>query len=603
MKASRKGRYVRAASAGVCVWLLAGCSSPLGRDRNLDTLQRSVRMAAERELTEARKNPSVRDPTTQLASVQTPIPPELLPTLEKMAGPQSYTVEDLVLGRDHQGEPMRTVGVTLERAARTAAANNLSIQFGRLEPAIAESRVVQAQAAFDWVFFSTLDISQIDSPTTVQAVQGVQFGVGADVRDVVDWSGGLRRQTTTGGAFSISQQLVYTDVRSPGLDLFPDPSGRAVLSIQYDQPLLRNFGSDVALQQVRLNRNAERSSIAQLKADLIQTVTDVERAYWNLYQAYFDLLILQRLLDRAIEVRDILEVRRGLDVSDVEFFDAAQRVESRRTLVIRARNALRASSDQLKLLMNDPDLPVGAESLLLPLDGPLKEPIEFSLVDSLGEAFAMRPEVQQAILSIDDASIRQTVADNARLPQLDARVQVRLNQLDEDVVQAAENEFNSGFTDFVFGLVFEQAIGNRGAEALSRERSLQRLQATVAYRDTLQQISADVQRSINDLITNYTLIDQTRVSRLAATQSLNAFEVQYQNIGDFGPNTMNLLLNRQEQLANAERDEVGALVDYNITLAEFAAAKGTALERNRIDFEVPSASEVLANTRPVASSE
>ena len=41
------------------------------------------------------------------------------------------------------------------------------------------------------------------------------------------------------------------------------------------------------------------------------------------------------------------------------------------------------------------------------------------------------------------------------------------------------------------------------------------------------------------------------------------------------------------QLTQAERDEIGALVDYNTAIAALHAATGTALERNRIQFVVP----------------
>jgi len=175
-----------------------------------------------------------------------------------------------------------------------------------------------------------------------------------------------------------------------------------------------------------------------------------------------------------------------------------------------------------------------------------------------------------------------------------------MNQLDDNVVSAVERQPGTDFVDALLGLVFEQPIGNRLGEAAFVERRLQRQQATIAYRQTIQQIARDVQRAIDNLYTNNTLIEQTRITRLNATRSLQAFEISIQEIGGFNPQNMNLLLNRQEQLAAAERDEIRTLSDYNISLAEFSAAKGAALERNRIQFEVPSAGEVLENVRPVA---
>ena len=69
-------------------------------------------------------------------------------------------------------------------------------------------------------------------------------------------------------------------------------------------------------------------------------------------------------------------------------------------------------------------------------------PISFSLLDAFTNGVAHRPEVQQAIVSIDNTSIRQEVADNGRLPQLDLRLQTKLQNLGESPGSALGNTFN-----------------------------------------------------------------------------------------------------------------------------------------------------------------
>ena len=96
------------------------------------------------------------------------------------------------------------------------------------------------------------------------------------------------------------------------------------------------------LAQVRLNQNTERDAIAALKRDLIRTITDTETAYWRLARARYDLLILQRLYDRGVQVRDELVSRSEIvrDVSAAQVADAQARVERRRADVLRAQPAL-----------------------------------------------------------------------------------------------------------------------------------------------------------------------------------------------------------------------------------------------------------------------
>lgn len=581
---------IRLALIFVSAALVGGCTSPIQstdmdkslRDSILESIRRETREAERRAQT--RELDRVFDPTTL------GIDEAFYEVLDRMAGPEADQIGGPIsYGENLEHEPHRTVGITLDQVRKTVVANNLEVEFARLEPAVQESQVVQAQAAFDWIFFSTLDLRSIDSPRQVSAVQGNVFGVGSDEQTQVDWTAGVRRQLTTGGQFVVQQDLAYSNNQTPGLSLFPDPAYQVAYTVQLDQPLLRNFGSDVALQQVRLARNAERDAIAQLEADLIRTLTDAERAYWDLAFRQAELKIRYRLLARGIEWSDKLNKRS--DATQADRSDAAARVESRRAAILRTQNALRAASDQLRVLMNDPNLPIGSEVILLPMDQPLLEPIEYNYFEAMSTAIRNRPEVDQATISLDNTSIRQTVARNLLLPQLDLRLQTRLSALEETAGDAYTDAFDGNFVDWLVGFVFEVPIGNRAAEANLRGTQLQRMQAAIAFRQTIQSIILEVRASLYNLATNYELIGQTKTARINAAESLRSFQVRTENQGRYDAITIANLLNRQEQLALAEAEEIQARVDYNISMAELHAALGLTLERNRIDFVVPTAEE------------
>lgn len=570
--------------AALALSLASGCASPLRASSERD-LKRSVVESVQRELAEANEHPESRETTRDVGVSRLDLKPEVLKTLDEMAGPMSYGGRPLPLPDDLTAHTARTVTVSLEHSIRSAVDRNLQVQFARLAPAVSGAQVVVAEAAFDWTFFSNLEYSNVDEPRSRQSTSGILTGVTADQRQGVTSTTGLRKPLETGGSFQVQQELIYTDVSTPGLSVSPDPSTQLGVTLQLDQPLLRNFGSDVALAQVRLNRNAERESIARLKRDLITTVTDTERAYWQLVQAKRDLEILQRLLERGVEVRDQLAQRRTLDATPAQIADATARVERRRADLLRGQTALRRASDRLKSLMNDPDLPVGGEVIILPADAALDAPVTYSLADSIVTAIEKRPEVQQAILSIDDTSIRQRVAEQNRLPQLDMRLQTRFLSLEENAGDAYEN-LDGSFVDYLVGMFFEQQIGNRAPEAELRRRRLERMQASISYQNTVQQVVLEVKNALDNMATNYKLIEQTRTSRYAASEVLRALLVEKETIRGYTVERLDLELNRQESLANAEREEVAALIDYNVALAELASATGTALERNRIEFKV-----------------
>lgn len=580
----RRPGVALAASTGLV--LLGACASPFDDKADRD-LRRTIRLSTEREVAEAAQSPEAQRLMRDDRVDQLGIKPETLAQLEEMAGPSSYAGRELPLGPDLYGRPQKVVRITMERAVSMAVQHNLNVEFARLSPAISQQQYVAADAAFDWVLFGSSQFNSVDQPRSDSSTSGFFNGITTDEREQSEVQVGLRKPLIAGGTFTIQSELQNTATKTTGLSVRPNPTREANFVIQLDQPLLRGFGSDVAMAQVRLARNDERDSIAQLKSALLENVSRTEDAYWNLVRACWDLQILQRLLGRGEDVLGVLRSRTQL-AKPATLSNAAAAVEARGTDVVRGARVLRDASDRLKILMNDPEFPIGSETLLLPADLPIDQTVEFSLIDAVNSALANRPEMQRALLSIDNTSIRQQVADNARMPRLDARALVRFNGLGRNVGSPYTQIGEAEFVDYQIGVTFEQAIGNRAAEAVSRQRLLERLQAVKAFRNTVQAVIGDVKSTLRDVQTNYVLIARTRTTRIAAAEDLRTIEVEERIIQGLSPEFLNLKLGRQQALAAAEQQEISALVDYNSAMARLFTATGTALERNKIRFDVPS---------------
>ncbi|MFU8828644.1 MAG: TolC family protein, partial [Phycisphaerales bacterium] len=249
--------------------------------------------------------------------------------------------------------------------------------------------------------------------------------------------------------------------------------------------------------------------------------------------------------------------------------------------------------DALKIQMNDPAYPIESEVLLMPVDEPIRTPIEFSFFDAVTTALGRRPEIEQAILTINDSAIRMSVADNARLPRLNLAAQANFNGLDSNFGGALTDQLSGDFTSYLVSLSFEQPLGNRGAEAFFRQRQIERLRAMNSYRIAVQTVLLEVKTSLRNLNTNYQLIEQTRIARLAATENLRTLEVQGETIRGFTPEFLDLQFTRQRALADAELQEMQALVDYTIGLAEYYAATGSSLARRGLRVVPPTTDELL----------
>ncbi|MEL6797857.1 MAG: hypothetical protein AAFO89_13680, partial [Planctomycetota bacterium] len=158
----RRGIGLAAASTLV---LLAGCTTPFG-ESNRDITERAVLDAVRREMIQAQQSPDYR-PTERESTVDSlEIPERRMEELSQLSGPSSYANEPSEVSQDLLGDAQVAVRIGLERAIRSAAERNLSLQFQRLNPGISEAQVVQALAAFDWTFFVNGQYQYLDQPRT-----------------------------------------------------------------------------------------------------------------------------------------------------------------------------------------------------------------------------------------------------------------------------------------------------------------------------------------------------------------------------------------------------------------------------------------------------
>jgi outer membrane protein TolC len=314
----------------------------------------------------------------------------------------------------------------------------------------------------------------------------------------------------------------------------------------------------------------------------------VETTYWQLVAARSSLLVQQRLLDRTIVMRDKLEPRFGFDLLLADLNEVNARVDQRYADVLRSQQNVRVLSDQLKRLINDPELPVIDETLLDPSDAPVEDAIAFSLLDQVTTALQTRPEIETALLAIDDADVRRVVADNAELPILNLIASATANGLDvNNAGDALGNAVDFDYIDYALGVQFERPWGNRSAEALFEQRTLERQRALENYRSQAQLVTLEVKDALRSVGTNYRLIDTTRSQRRASALSLEVAGVQLEKGGRNEAETfttrVDRVLARQDALAQAELAEVQALSDYMIAVSELHRATGTSLKQAGVD--------------------
>ncbi len=491
-------------------------------------------------------------------------------------GPSVYRDADTPLGDALDGEPAQLTPLTLHEAVRAAVEHNLDIRIARIVPAVGEAQVVRAEAIFDAVLFAEANYNDANNlaPDT--------FAFGSSSSETIDVRTGVRQNLTTGGLVSLEVGYINNDQSNVAGDA---EFNTADLTLQLTQPLLRGFGRDATTANISLARNQARSDRYDLQVNLSTVVANVEAAYWQLAFAHEQLKIQTQLAENTAFERDRLEPRRTIDLDAAAWADLVARTSQRQTDVIEAQEAVRRASRQLAQLVNHPDLPVSDPRIIQPITLPTGAPIVFNQYEALTTAVRERPEVAQAALSIQDAAVRLRVADNNRMPELNASFAVRLQALSDDDFESLGNLPDLDFVDYIGQLTFEQPIGNRDAEALMSQRLSERRASTIAYERQVQTVVAEVLDALDGVRLQHERMAATYDARLAASNSLRAINAREEAGFPLSPEFIDLKLNRMERLSQAYLEELDATVRYNNALAELYRSMGTLLVRNRIAFD------------------
>ncbi len=467
------------------------------------------------------------------------------------------------------------VGVTLEDCLRRALAHNLTIQIARFGPAVRSAGVREAEALFDPSWFMNNAVSRIrrDAGTALA-------GAATLTAKQWDFASGVAALLPTGGTVRLAQDWTFLDSNSAFI--MPNPQYDSELVLEIAQPLLRDAGPFVTRSPIVLARLDHTISLADFETALLDTLLEVERTYWQLVVAETRVRAVREAVEAAEENLRIarLRHREGKDPRVIVSL-AESAVTSRQADLLVAELDLARTSDRLKRLLNDPELPLDDPSILRAAEQPLHTPLPVDralLHESMRTAMMKRPELARADAAIEQAAVRERVARNGLLPRLDLVGSYGLNGLDNQLGNALDEGFGTEFFDWLVGVEFEVPLGNRArASAYDRAR-LQQAEATRRHEDTRQAILLEISEAVRNLAAAEETIRATRAAREAAEQTLRD---QQANV-TAGAALVKDLLEAQRDLADAKVREMEALAGYMTALASLQRAQGTLLAYNHI---------------------
>lgn len=527
-------------------------------------------------------------------------------------------------------QPMAPLTLSLNEAIRKALENNNDVEISRHDVRFAETSLRSLLGIYDPVFTvsPTFTRNQTTGGTATK-----DFSVNSNLTQFIKPGGGSYRaffnNTRSENAFTQSQLTSGTGGGTSALY-------QSSLGISYTQPLFRNMKIDSSRRLIKIQRKRLAQSDADFRRQTIETITEVQRTYWDLVYALRNQQNQVANIELAREnLRQILARIDAGSAAPLERYEVETELANRESDLLVASQQVSIFENTLKrLMLKDPVAPEWTVALV-PTDKPVFGADSVSLDDAMKDALANRYELrrlklQKEINEIDISYFRNQVkpqidfnstfnlgglaqggANNAINTNLftsardlalfqainDIRTTIGLPTLINPPVtippgpgflfggfnRSLANLFRSDAPNFSVGVTISFPLRNRTAKADLAGARVQEEQIAAQTRSQEQLVVVEVRNAVQAVETSRQRVLTARRARENAEKQLEGEQKLY----EAGKSTTFILFQRENTLNAARNAEIRAETDYNKALSDLQRATSTTFKINNIQVDSP----------------
>lgn len=549
---------------------------------------------------DAASDPVAKTPTTEVEGPTSGSPVTIAEpdSVLDVQGSAQPPLDDLAPGAMivTEGEPL-----AMEEAVALAIRNGLSVEVERYGPLIAEADAAAAWGAYDPTVGADVRYDVTKSPNTFALNPVAQnrdrvFGGGVGVTQLIPYIG-----AAFDARFDSSSRATRSQLES--LDQRYDSSFFLNATI----PLLRNLIWNSNWTNVKVLGLQSESANLRFSQALMDNVQATVNRYWGLVAARDRVRVSQKSLETARALFDQTTTQYEVGVvSQVEVVEAEAGVANREFELIQAANQYRNEQDLLIEAVYGTRLEAATSLQVFPTEdlqsyrlGPV------SAEQSVAKAFQYRPELQIAKTTIAQDEVDLRFAKSQRLPRLDAvgrygyvgvsgNGNTNLRDFDptdgepapipiDTVYGESTDEFfdRDGSNNWRVGGVFSVPIPNTTARK-QVDRSEFELRRSKSSLIRLEQgIILEVRAASRTLLSAAQRIEAAERRRLAAEEQLRAERIRLEH----GESTPFEVLQREEDLVEAESQKINALQLFRAAETALERAQGTILDAHAIEVD------------------
>lgn len=356
----------------------------------------------------------------------------------------------------------------------------------------------------------------------------------------------------------------------------------ARFNFEMRQPLLRNFAVDGVRRTIQVNRKLLKMSEHLYEARLMEVMTLVELAYFELIFARENVKVQEQAVRLAEKLLD--NNRKSFNVGNMAILEvhrAESLVASTRADLLAAQQLVKVQENVLKNLITK-DLPEWKQVALMPAEPLMAVPQALDVRDSWRNGLSKRPDLAQARVDLERQDIDIRYFKNQTLPNLHLIGSYGRDALGTGFESTwSDLHFRNKAVDYYYGVELSFPWGRREAKYRLAQEKDQRLQKELILQKLQQDILVQIDDAIEAVKTSYDRIAATRQAAEFAQKVLQSEE----SLMRVGMSTSFQIMQFQKDLTAARSLEVRAITDYNKALALLAQAEGTTLERRKIKLQ------------------
>lgn len=422
----------------------------------------------------------------------------------------------------------------------------------------------------------------------------------------------LSKRMATGGVVSARSQSIYSynniETSGPGRAVPSDYT--QILEFQVQHPLLRGRGTSVNRIPVVLARINEDLSLVDFEERVRNLVRDVEFAYWDLYQSYWNVENARIARDSAAKAYHIAYEKlqkgaAGTTEAQAKYtyhdFQAQLDAALAGGAALGGDPGLFGREQTLRILMG------WASSdgrLVRPSDKPAIGMAQFDFDGSINEMLSRSVDLRRQRWIIKQRELELLSAKNQMLANVDLSFIYRYVGVGSSLLdQGGNGPFPPQPRTVPSPSAWEELLGGDFQEAAVRldflpnpigarraSNDVRNKQLTLARDHALleeKEIAAThrISQVLRELNSNYIQMTEQLAALSAADRWVKLYQEKF-NAGESGAEQiMDLLLRAQQSRANAGRNYARALSEYNKSIVEVHMLKGSLLEYNNISLE------------------